>query len=283
MALLSGAQQVFGSIRDPQLYRKTRTAADSFSRWSLFLGLQQARLSVFPGIAFPNTDDYLVLRLARGLGEPLAARHFAVLASQYSTANLLCAYSRALAAEPTGQTPSKVFHETLASLPRGGGNGQPRPRLMAVRIERRVIGIAVFAGTHLEGFRVRHLASDKLASESATAAFIRSAFYENDCRTIAIESVAGEIRRSELHRVVIETCRAAGISIWELSGKLAMDALSHPSPKNRQQVRRQMLNMWPLPDLKHSEECVLDAFALGLYLQTERLLGADSLNGHAAP
>jgi hypothetical protein len=244
--------------------------------------LNQVEKSLHSRFYPSNADDYLVLRLARGLGEPLAARHFAVLASQYSAAELLCAYRRAIAAKRTGQIPSKVFHETLASLPHGGGNTQPRPRLMAVRIERRAIGIAVFAGTHLEGFRIRHLASGKIASESATAAFIRASLYENDCRTIAIEVVSGNIRRFELHRVVIETCRAAGVSIWELSTKPAMDALSHPPPKSRQEVREQMQNIWPLPNLKTSEECVLDAFALGLYLQTERLFGADSMNGHAA-
>jgi hypothetical protein len=245
--------------------------------------LQQVEKSLHSRFYPASADDYFVLRLARGLGEPQASPHYAVLSSRYSQAKLLCAYRRAIAGIGNGLNPSKVFHLALASLSNNAGGGSvPRPRLMAVRVERRTIGIAVFAGTHLEGFRVRHLASAKVAAESTTAEFLRSVLYDNDCRAIAIESVSGEIRRQDLHRTVLQTCRAVGISVWELSREPVMNALQYPPPKSRQEIRKQMLNIWPLPDLKPSEECVLDAFALGLYLQTERLFGGDSLNGHSS-
>lgn len=228
-----------------------------------------------------SADDYFALRLARGLGEPQAAPHYCVLASRYSQDKLLYAYRYAVAAGAEGRIPARVFHEHLASLSIGGASDSlPRPRLLAMRIERRTIGIAVFAGSHLEGFRVRHLASGRTAAQSATAVFVRSSLYENDCRAIAFEAVSGDVRRSELNQTVFKVCRDGSISVWELSGKPAMDALSHPAPKSRDEIRKQMLNIWPLPDLKSSEECVLDAFALGLYVQTERLFGADLLNGH---
>src|ERR1700685_1402058 len=54
MALLSGAQQVFGSIRDPQLYRNDRIPAGPRLSGVRFPPPAAARLSAFPEISFPE-------------------------------------------------------------------------------------------------------------------------------------------------------------------------------------------------------------------------------------
>ena len=238
---------------------------------------ERNRLSQF----LPSTpDEYFALRLARGLGEPQAANHYAILASQYSQHKLLCAYQRAIGAKHTAKTPAKIFHEYLESIPPGGSNGIARPKLMAVRIERRCIAVGIFTGTHLDGFRARALAADHDAADSTAVAFLRECLSDCECRTIAVETVAGDIRRSILHEAVLATCRSVGVSVWEISIKTVMESLAYPPPKTREEIRKQVLRMWPLPGLKRAEQCALDAFAVGLHVQTERLFGADTMNGH---
>jgi hypothetical protein len=214
------------------------------------------------------------------LEEPEAAKHYAILASQYSQHKLLCAYQRATSAKHSTKTPARIFHEYLGSIPHGGSNGIARPKLMAVRIERRCIAVGMFTGTYLVGFRARVLAADHAAAKNTAVSFLRSTLYENECQAIAIETVVGDIRRAELHEAVLAACRSAGVSVWEISIKTVMESLAHPPPKTREEMRKQVLRMWPLPGLKRTEQCALDAFAVGLYVQTERMFGSDTMNGH---
>jgi|SRR5579863_7672569 len=222
-----------------------------------------------------SPDEYVALRLAQRLGEPEVAAHYAMLASQYSQTKLLCAYRHAVTAAH-GDRPARVFHDYLSAHGTNGNNGLPHPRLLSVRIERRTVAVAVFCGLHLEGRRVLQLSSDPVRAEASTAAFIREALSENDCPSAAVESVSGDVRRAILYATVVEQCRATGVSVWEISGRTVVETLAYPPLKSRAELREVMLQMWPVPGLKQSQMCALDAFALGLYVQTERLFAADN-------
>jgi hypothetical protein len=221
-----------------------------------------------------SPDEYVALRLARHLGEPEAAAHYAVLTSQYSQAKLLCAFRRAIAAK-SGKSPARVFHDQLTTNGTNGANGIAQPRLLSARIERRAVAVAVFSGIHLEGRRVLQLSSDPTRAEDSAAAFVREVLYENDCPSAAIESVPRDVRRASLHGAILHQCRTNGVSVWEISKQTVFEALAHPPLKTRGEVREVMLRMWPMAALKQSQVCALDAFALGLYVQTERLFAAD--------
>jgi|SRR5579872_4846210 len=222
-----------------------------------------------------NPDEYFALRLASLLGEPEAAPHYAMLASQYSLPKLLCAYRRAVTTAQKGQRPAQVFHNYLSANGARGGNGVPHPRLMAVRIERRAVAVAVFSGLHLEGRRVLQLSSDSTRAEESSSSFIREVLSENDCPSAAVESISGDVRRAILYAAILKQCRTKGISVWEISGRIVLETLAHPPLKSRNELRDLMLQMWPVQGLKQSQMCALDAFALGLYIQTERLFAAD--------
>src|SRR2546423_1584965 len=92
-----------------------------------------------------SPDEYFALRLACLLGEPEAAPHYAMLTSQYSQPRLLCAYHRAVTMAQRGERPARVFHNYLSANGVNGGNGVAHPRLLAVRIERRAVAVAVFS------------------------------------------------------------------------------------------------------------------------------------------
>jgi hypothetical protein len=222
-----------------------------------------------------SPEEYFALRLATLLGEPESAGHYAALASQYPQSKLLAAYRRAASGSPRRELPARAFHDYLTAIGANGSNTLPHPRLLAVRVERRAVAVAVFSGVHLEGRRVLQLSSDASRAGASTAGFIRAVLSENDCPSAAIESVSGDIRRAILHAAVMEHCRANGTSVWEVSGRNVLDALAHPPLRSRGELRDMMLRVWPVQDLKQSQLCALDAFALGLYVQTERLFAAD--------
>src|SRR5581483_3770937 len=128
--------------------------------------LKQVEMSRHSRFLPTSPDEYFALRLATALGEPSAARHYAMLASQYPQHKLLQAYQHALSSPAKNENAARQFHDYLQLLTPSGYDSVPRPRLMAVRVERRCVAIAVFAGTHLEGFRLRHLGSDRLAADT---------------------------------------------------------------------------------------------------------------------
>lgn len=220
-----------------------------------------------------SPDDYFVLRLANALGEPAASAHYALLTSQYPESVLLCAYRKAVDTNPDRSAP--VFHEILTTLNGHGRRDLPRRRLMAIRIERRTVAMALFIGTHLEGWRIRQLPSDSKRAEASCVGFVREVLEEHQCEGAVLESTKGDVARATLHRQVTELCRALGVSVREISRQPVIESFAHPAPRNRDEVRQIISEIWPLPDLKSGRMCILDAFALGLYTQTERLFHPD--------
>lgn len=219
-----------------------------------------------------SPDDYFALRLASRLGEPEAAAHFAILVSQYPQNKLLSAYEKTRATGQPEQRLGRIFHTYLESSQNGNGNGA-RPRLLSVRVERRTVAVALFAGTHLEGRRVLQLSSDPELAEASSAAFIRTMIAETDCTAVAIEPAPGgeDSLRAILHHTVVSVITSLGLSLWEISKKTLLNAFGYPPLKNRPDLRRVMLSIWPTPGIKTAHLCALDAFAVGLFVQTERL------------
>lgn len=183
-----------------------------------------------------SPDDCFVLNLARRLGEPEAAEHYCVLASQHSHSSLLYAYRRAIETNPDRIAPA--FHEILESLGGHTNRDLPQPRLMAIRIERRTVAMALFAGTHLEGWRVRQLPSDSKRAEESCTGFARAVLDEHPCDGVALETASGEIARAKLHDVIVAECRTLGIAVTEAAKQTVIESFSHPSPTTRNQIRQ---------------------------------------------
>jgi hypothetical protein len=221
-----------------------------------------------------SVDDYFVLRLAKALGEPAAAPHYAVLASQHTQSILLCAYRKAMDTNP--DHPAPAFHQILESLNGHGNRPLPRPRMMAIRIERRAVAMALFGGTQLEGWRVRQLPSDSMRAEDSCVGFVRTVLDEHHCEGAVFERISGDAARVKLHDLAVGECRALGISVMEISKQTVIESFAHPAPTSRHEIREIVSQMWLVPKLKGGRDFILDAAALGLYVQTERLLTSNS-------
>src|SRR5579872_3897374 len=102
-----------------------------------------------------------VLRLAQKLGEPAAVEHYAELARKHNDETLLLAYRHTLNHGHPPRDLGRKFHEELTKTREQNINGEnckdEESRLLAIKVERRSIALAVFIGTRLDYHDVRHL------------------------------------------------------------------------------------------------------------------------------
>src|SRR5574340_134500 len=99
----------------------------------------------------PQTiQEFFALRLAQKLDNAAAALHYVQLLDRYSEMQLLAAFRRTRQAAPLSAELPAVFHRELARRCGNGRNGQFAPYLCAIKVERRSVSVAVFAGRNLD-------------------------------------------------------------------------------------------------------------------------------------
>jgi len=221
----------------------------------------------------PKTrDDFFALRLATKLNDAVAARHYAKLTDQHSEGQLLLAYHRATASG--GNTPSaRRFHEELDTFGNRNGLYPQKHRLIAIRIERRTIAIAILNANHLEFTDVRHLSSSTDKALGSAASFVTRAVDRFGLKSAALELIPDgrEVQRLVLHQVITRALADRAMSITETSKNDLFRAFTRPPLRSRTELRRVMSAIWPVLDHDSGRPFTQDAAALGLYVQTERL------------
>jgi hypothetical protein len=219
-----------------------------------------------------SPEDFLALRLATRLGEPQSAAHFALLASQNPAEMLIGVFHRTLSSTQPTEDLGRAFHRELARH-RPNGEHLPLSRLVAIRIERRCVATAVFTGRRLDAVRVRQLASDPVKAELSTAGFVRSIVGEFEIESAVLEHVScpEDVQRTVLARAVSHQLRESAVSLMEVDRRRVAAAFGHPPLVTRQDVRDAVLRIWPQLTPRRGQLCVLDAAAMGLFVQTEHL------------
>jgi hypothetical protein len=147
-------------------------------------------------------------------------------------------------------------------------------KLVALKVDRRSVAAAVFSGRHLDYVQERQLATHPAKAEASTLGFVNWIVATFEIESVALEKVhAGtEIRRGQLAGAIRDTLRQSGISIWEFSKQDLFAAFGVPPLKSRRELREVTLAVWPILDGGSEKMGILDAAALGLFVQTERLL-----------
>jgi hypothetical protein len=210
--------------------------------------------------------------LATKLNDAVAARHYATLTEQHSEGRLFLAYQRAVALGRN--TPlARSFHGELESLGNRNGIYRPKHRLIAIRIERRTIAIAILNANHLEFTDVRHLSSSADQALGSAASFVTRAVDRFGVKSAALELIPNgrEVQRLVLHQVITRALADRAMSITETSKNDLFRAFSRPPLRSRTELRRVMSAIWPVLDHDSGRPFTQDAAALGLYVQTERL------------
>jgi hypothetical protein len=220
-----------------------------------------------------DQQEYFALRLAQKLGDSSAARHYAELLDHYSRAQFLTAYRRSNAATPH-LDPARSFHLQLERMEGHIGDDPPIRLLLAIRIERRAVAVAILEGEHLAAPPLaRQLSSNSDKALGTAASFISRLLQKYPVSRVALETIPheDEVLRGDLNQIISSILIEQGVSIWEVSKPEVLASFGYPSPRFRNQVRRTVSEIWPGVNGSFGSPLIKDALALGLYCQVEYL------------
>jgi hypothetical protein len=221
-----------------------------------------------------TTHEFLALRIADRLGEGSIAQHYADLAEQYSEGQLLVAYRRALMSH---FDLARRFHLELEPLKTRKCGTESRGKLVAIRIDRRAIAVAILNGDHLHHTDGLQLSSSPEKALASTVSFITRRVMEKfDFESAAFEIIPNghEVQRLILHQATIQALGAKAIRILEASKADLFQAFGTPPLHSRKELREIMSQIYPALDSEPGGPWIHDAAALGLYVQTERLFNS---------
>jgi len=222
-----------------------------------------------------SVSDVFALRLAQKLGDAPVARHYLDLTADHSEMQLVAAYRSALRASGHGDL-GRRFHVELRRT-RSEPEGESSSRLIAIRVERRTVAIAVFHGTHLEYVDARQLSSNHGKAESSAVGFIRWILSRFAIESAALESIPDkrEILRRILHEAICANLRDQMLSVWEIPREVLLGSYGYPPLRSREQLRQVAVSIWPILAGNHARVFMQDAAILGLHVQTERIFIID--------
>lgn len=221
-----------------------------------------------------------VLHLARKLGEPEAAEHYAELARQHSDETLLLAYRRTLNHGHPSRDLARSFHVELATAreqdprQRQDGEGNRLGNLLAIKVERRAVAAAVFVGDKLDHHDARSLSSQQEKAQASALGFLIWILREFDITSATMERMTNgnEIRRAQLNGAILQLLQSETIPAWEVSRRELMEAYGHPALQTREQLRQAADGiLWSMVAADQLSPPEIDAAALGLHVQIERL------------
>lgn len=217
--------------------------------------------------------ELFLLRLSQKLGEPAAADHYAELARGYTDETLLLAYRRTLNHGHSPRDLGRSFHVELASAHEQSDHTQT-DRLLAIKVERRSIAVAVFVGSKLDFHDVRNLSSQNEKAEASAIGFLNWIISSFDIESATLERMTNgnEIRRAVLNQAILNMLRASAIPVWEASKRELVEAYAHPPLRSRVELRQAVQTiLWSMFNTEKPNCQELDAASLGLHVQTERL------------
>lgn len=147
--------------------------------------------------------------------------------------------------------------------------------LAAFKILRRSVAVAIFSGRNLDFVDVHHLSNvPKVALETLErfVGWIIENFHPQ-MAALATEEDEDRPRTQILTEAVERKLLERGIPIWRVSDSQILEGYAIPALTQKHDLRAIARSMWPYVAAQH--ELTLDAAAVGLYVQVERLLSTD--------
>ncbi len=147
-------------------------------------------------------------------------------------------------------------------------------KLAAFCVQRRSIAASVLIGTHLGYVDAKQLPSDHGKAEIAAVGFVNWIIESLEIDTAVLEDFEGDVThlKTQLFLATERTLRSCAISLQTVPTAELLTAFAYPTKATRKDVRQIITTIWPILDTKTVHPAKLDAVALGLYYQTERLL-----------
>jgi hypothetical protein len=147
-------------------------------------------------------------------------------------------------------------------------------KLLAIKVTRRTVAVAVFRERQLYYAEVRHLSSKAEQAESSAIAFVSWCVEYFRVRFAALEdAVASEEARSAsiISRLRIRL-QAQGIPCQIVGKHTLFESYATVPLASRTELYPVIATLWPQLDPRDFHTSVLDAAAVGLYFQVENLL-----------
>lgn len=151
-----------------------------------------------------------------------------------------------------------------------------RPSLAAFHIERRRISVAVFVDERLEFTGSRQLPSVFAKASESVGRYVGRIVSNLNVEAAALEQSQSkrDTWRSRFTKLVIAQLRTVGIPVFEVEKTVVLASFGHPPLSFRTDLRQVVSSIWPILATKGTHPSHLDAAALGLHMQVERMFGA---------
>jgi hypothetical protein len=148
--------------------------------------------------------------------------------------------------------------------------------LIAIKMTGRTATAAVYIGRELHYTEVRQLTSDLSQAKDSLAGFISSLIQHFRIDSAASPHSAEDTRAQALTLAMLALLREKVIPHWTIDQTQLFEAYSEVPLRKTIQLRDVVRNYWPHIIDERDEGTCLDAAAIGLYIQTERLLTNNS-------
>lgn len=144
--------------------------------------------------------------------------------------------------------------------------------LIATKIRRRSIAVALFSGQSLEYMDTLHLCNEPDLVTDAVARFLARLLehFKPANAAIGISRAKQGERVKSLLELTEKMLASEGIPIWRVEDRALLESYAIPKLKNRNQLRPIVSSFWP--HLGPRQLSAFEAAALGFHVQVERLL-----------
>ena len=172
------------------------------------------------------------------------------------------------------------FHAFRQDL-RPPGFHLPNQPIIALRVERRAICVAVFLGTQLHYTQVHALPGGSDAAETSAAGFVRwcLAHFADGLLAIEARGERASTRSRELSRHVVRVARESGAAVWEVRPAELFGLLDEPPARTRASFRDSVAGIWPSVAQEDHRRALLDAVGTGLLVTIKRIFGDTEPDG----
>lgn len=221
-----------------------------------------------------SASDLLAVHVARRLSDPSGIPYYCDVCRTYPVRKIAGAV-RAADWKPKSRTARDRVGDALEdTIVLDGG---VTPIALGLKIERRVLGAAVFRGPRLIDTLIRHLPSAKEGAEGALMSALTWLTEQYPEASVGIETLdIPDSRRAELAELAKCKLREQGIALWELSVSEVLESYGLPDPPSRQTCRTTAKQLWPALSSSTSCDVVADAGLVGYAVQVRKCLAAVS-------
>jgi hypothetical protein len=144
--------------------------------------------------------------------------------------------------------------------------------LAAVKTNRHTIALAIFSGLQLKYVQSRRLPTSPTEAERSAIALVERISYAFPISSVAFEKTSDGTQSANLAAQLARHFRDKAVPLTWIASQSVIESFTVPTVRKRHAIRQITAEIWPSLKMKNQHPTSLDAAALGLFVETERLL-----------